>query len=71
MANAVVAHWKALVKEVQLVINFEWQDVPAADVAEAVRHFVKSMGGHPPRGAPLPHAAWKKLVQDVQVCEAC
>lgn len=40
----------------------------AAGVAEAevvaVGEAVKSLSDHP---TPLPHAAWKKLVQDVQV----
>lgn len=60
MANAVVAEWTACIKELQQIV-----DAAAAaqlDGGTLAQHLEK-LEEH----ASMPHAAWKRLVQDVQV----
>jgi hypothetical protein len=66
MANPVVASWTACIKELQDAVNTDWQGVSVAETADALRAVVlrvKRLREQP----PLPHAAWKRLVHDVQV----
>jgi hypothetical protein len=67
MANAVVASWKACIKELQDAVNTDWQDLyeVEAGILRAFVERVRQLEQQP----PLPHAAWKRLVQDVQVCD--
>ena len=63
MANAAVASWTACVKELQ-----ELAAAPsvAQRDGDAVLQRVEKLQDQP----PLPHAAWKRLAQDVQVRQA-
>lgn len=60
MSKAVVASWMACIKELQKLVTASAAD---AGATEAFRQRLQQLDGQP----PLPHAAWKKLVQDVQV----
>ncbi len=63
MANAVVASWTALSKDVQLVV-----DTAGAQLAvNALYRWLEKLKEQP----SLPHAAWKKLAIDVQVTDCC
>ncbi len=59
MANAAVASWTACIKELQQLL-----DAPstAYDAADRAMDKIKLSSD-----APMPHAAFKKLVHDVQV----
>lgn len=70
MANAVVASWKECIKELQMAVDTDWQDVIPADAADALGAFVQRVQMLKQQ-LPLPHAAWKRLVQDVQVGDVC
>jgi hypothetical protein len=61
MANAAVASWTACVKELQQLMS----STPAAQsrFSVACTQRLQQLSQQP----PLPHAAWKKLAQDVQV----
>jgi hypothetical protein len=61
MANAAVSLWMACIKDLQNLVI-----AAGAAPASAVKAMLKCLNKleHQP---PLPHAAWKKLVQDVQV----
>ena len=63
MANAVVASWTACVRELQQMLDTA--DFAEADVSKLFQHADK-LGDQ----LSLPHAAWKKLVHDVQVTHA-
>jgi hypothetical protein len=70
MANAVVASWKECIKELHLAVSTDWQDVGHAEAADALSEFVQRVQVLKQQ-LPLPHAAWKRLVQDVQVGDVC
>lgn len=60
--NMVVATWTGLITALQ-------QQVDAADAADSASRAAVTAGLNSITYAPpLPHAAWKTLVQDVQVC---
>jgi hypothetical protein len=61
MASAVVASWSACIKDLQQLID-RAAEPPAGEGAALTRRIQNLF--LPP---PLPNAAWKKLVQDVQV----
>jgi hypothetical protein len=61
MANAAVAAWKACIKEMQ---GYVANTAAAPDMPHVVQSFDKLAGD---ADAPLPNAAWKKLVHDAQV----
>lgn len=63
MANAVVASWAACIKELQRLV-----DAPSVAQSDgnAVLKLVEQLDNQP----PLPHAACKRLVQDLQVNRA-
>jgi hypothetical protein len=63
MANAVVASWTACVRELQQMLDTA--DAAEADVSKLFQRADK-LGDQ----LSLPHAAWKKLVHDVQVTHA-
>lgn len=63
MANAVVASWTACVRELQQMLDTA--DFAEADVSKLFQRANK-LGDQ----LSLPHAAWKKLVHDVQVTHA-
>jgi hypothetical protein len=73
MAKAVVAAWAACVKDLQQLIAAAPASTPAPGAPgiatppsnESFRFMqcVRKLHDQP----PLPHAAWKKLAQDVQV----
>jgi hypothetical protein len=61
MSNAWVAAWTACIKELLRLVN-------TASVAQAeVQAFDRVVAELSKQPQPLPHAVWKKLVQDVQV----
>ncbi len=61
MANAVVAAWASCIKEFQQLMR-KSEDVQRAEL-KALAQRVHKLEQQP----SLPHAAWKKLVYDVQV----
>jgi hypothetical protein len=61
MSKACIAAWTACIKELQGLANTAVADQPDA-VFQAMQH-VEQLD----QQQPLPHAAWKRLVQDVQV----
>lgn len=61
MATTAVAAWTACIKEMQQLLNTE-----GALQRDAYTALVISVAGLQ-KQPPLPHAAWKRLVQDVQV----
>jgi hypothetical protein len=61
MANAAVSLWTACIKDLQTSTH-----AAGAVPASTVKALVKSLNKLEQQ-PPLPHAAWKKLVQDVQV----
>jgi hypothetical protein len=63
MANAVVASWTACVRELEQLLDTA--DAAEADVSKLFQRADK-LGEQ----LSLPHAAWKKLVHDVQVTHA-
>lgn len=68
MAKAVVAAWSACIKELQqLVAEASSQGFTSSThAANRFQSFIQRMSKLNPQ-QPLSHAAWKKLVQDVQV----
>jgi hypothetical protein len=66
MANSVVASWTVCIKELQRLMDAaDATDPPAAEV-EAFTKRIDKLQKQP----PMPHAAWKKLVQDAKVMHA-
>jgi hypothetical protein len=63
MANAAVAAWKACIKELQGYVD----DPLTAPAMSCVAAFIDKLAGEPE--APMPNAAWKKLVHDTH-CRA-
>lgn len=62
MAKAAVAAWVACISDLQQLLDGK------AQTTWLMMHSVEKLKLH----SPLPHAAWKKLVQDAQViCHAC
>ena len=60
MANAVVAEWTACIKELQQIVDA----AAAAQLdGETLAQHLEKLEEH----ASMPHAAWKRLVQNVQV----
>jgi hypothetical protein len=64
MANAVVAAWTACIKELQQVVEATGAVTPAHTVA--IHGLVQRLHKLEAQ-QPLPHTAWKKLAQEVQV----
>jgi hypothetical protein len=65
MANAVVASWTACISALQhlLVQVSHTTSAALSGATQSVVQLVEKLGRQP----PLPHAAWKRLAQDVQV----
>ena len=61
MANAAVAAWTACIKKLQGYVD----DPLTAPAMSCVAAFIDKLAGEPE--APMPNAAWKKLVHDTQV----
>jgi hypothetical protein len=66
MSNAGVSSWKTLIKDLQQLLD-------AADPASraAANKAIYARLNDSAVSQQLPHAAWKKLVKDVQVSWAC
>ena len=64
MANAVVAAWTACIKELQQVVEATGAVTPAHTAAA---HGLVQRLHKLEAQQPLPHTAWKKLAQEVQV----
>jgi hypothetical protein len=63
MANAVVASWTACINELQQLID----DTADAAEADAIQLCLLQRINKLKKQPSLPHAAWKRLVQDMQV----
>jgi hypothetical protein len=72
MAKSVVAAWSACVKDLQQLVATASASTPAAGAptntcaSNEIISFKQSMNKLEEQ-PPLPHAAWKKLAQEVQV----
>lgn len=62
MANAAVAAWTACIRDLQKLVD---GSLPVPNTAQVVER-VNKLAGDPE--TPLPNAAWKKLVHEIQVC---
>lgn len=61
MANAAVAAWTACIKDLQKLVG---GSCPVPTTAQVVERMTE-MAGDP--NTPLPNAAWKELVHEIQV----
>jgi hypothetical protein len=66
MSNATVASWTACIKELQRLVNTAAAGAADDDLRKAGIAMGRNLEKLT-RQPPLPHAAWKRLVQDVQV----
>jgi hypothetical protein len=63
MANAAVAAWTACIRDLQKLVD---GSTPAPNTAQVVERVNKLAGD---LETPLPNAAWKKTVHEIQVCQ--
>jgi hypothetical protein len=67
MANAAVASWSKSIKEVQKIFDDPVTATVTRLGVDGLLHKLGLATEFVPGGTALPNAAWKKLVQDVQV----